>query len=70
MDLYSQFHPIPQSKVLTFYKKEPFSIEAVYTPGQKVPHPQQTLGTKFSQSTLANSVKLIPLCDNTALLTI
>jgi len=30
MEIFSQYHPIPNSKMLTFYRKEPFTLTAKY----------------------------------------
>lgn len=30
MEVFNQFHPIPYTKMLTFYRSEPFQLEAVY----------------------------------------
>jgi len=44
VEVYPLFHSIPQSKVLSFYKKEPFTLHAKYSDGQAVPFPNRTLG--------------------------
>ena len=30
-EVFSRFHAVPFSKMLTFYRKEPFALEARYT---------------------------------------
>lgn len=30
MEVFNQFHPIPYTKMLTFYRSEPFQLEAAY----------------------------------------
>nr|XP_061792694.1 heat shock 70 kDa protein 4-like isoform X2 [Nerophis lumbriciformis] len=37
-------HPAPFSKVLTFYRKEPFSLEAYYNSPNGLPYPDPTIG--------------------------
>ncbi|XP_037117827.1 heat shock 70 kDa protein 4b [Syngnathus acus] len=37
-------HPAPFSKVLTFYRKEPFSLEAYYNNPNALPYPDPTIG--------------------------
>ena len=44
VEVYPLFHQIPQSKVLTFYKKESFTLESIYSEGQTIPHPSKVLG--------------------------
>lgn len=51
MEVFSQHHPVPFSKMLTFYRKEPFSIKAFYS--SPIPYPDNYIGKKsrlcFSQ---------------------
>jgi heat shock protein 4 len=44
MEVFTQYHPIPFSKMLTFYRKEPFALQAVYTHPPNVPVSQPLLG--------------------------
>jgi len=43
MEVFPQFHAVPFSKMLTFYKSEPFSLVAEYSPG--VPFANKHIGT-------------------------
>lgn len=45
MELFPKFHVIPMSKVLTFYRSEPFCIEAKYTQSKDVPIPDPHIGS-------------------------
>lgn len=44
MEVFPQFHQFPFSKMLTFYRTEPFSIEARYTDPSQVPISQSGIG--------------------------
>jgi len=44
MEVYNQFHQVPFSKMLTFYRSGPFKLEARYSNGSNVPFPQHSLG--------------------------
>lgn len=44
MEVYNQFHQVPFSKMLTFYRTGPFKLEARYTKGSNIPFPQQSIG--------------------------
>lgn len=37
-----RFHPAPFTKLLTFFRKEPFTVSAYYT--DQVPHPDNLIG--------------------------
>uniref|UniRef100_A0A1B6C8J9 Uncharacterized protein n=3 Tax=Clastoptera arizonana TaxID=38151 RepID=A0A1B6C8J9_9HEMI len=43
MEVFPQHHPVPFSKMLTFYRKEPFAIKAFYS--GPVPYPDNFIGT-------------------------
>ncbi|XP_043917689.1 heat shock 70 kDa protein 4L [Protopterus annectens] len=43
-EVFGKNHPAPFSKVITFHKKEPFSLEAFYTNPQEVPYPDRKIG--------------------------
>ncbi|CAG5129903.1 unnamed protein product, partial [Candidula unifasciata] len=45
LEVFSRFHPVPFSKMLTFYRKEPFTLVASYSPGSGVPYPDAEIGT-------------------------
>lgn len=51
-EVFPKNHAAPFSKVLTFYRKEPFSLEAYYNCPKDLPYPDPTIGkyncTKFS----------------------
>lgn len=49
MELFPKYHMIPMSKVLTFYRTEPFQLEAKYTHKNDVPIPDTNIG-KFQVS--------------------
>lgn len=44
IEVFPQFHAIPSSKMLTFYRKEPFTLSAVYTKPALVPFPTPEIG--------------------------
>ena len=46
MELFPKYHMIPMSKVLTFYRTEPFQLEAKYTHKNDVPIPDTNIGKK------------------------
>ncbi|XP_061690581.1 heat shock 70 kDa protein 4b [Syngnathoides biaculeatus] len=43
-EVFPMNHPAPFSKVLTFYRKEPFSLEAYYNSPNGLPYPDPTIG--------------------------
>lgn len=43
-EVFPKNHPAPFSKVLTFYRKEPFSLEAYYNNLKELPYPDPTIG--------------------------
>ncbi|KAM9741399.1 heat shock 70 kDa protein 4b [Menidia menidia] len=43
-EVFPRNHAAPFSKVLTFYRKEPFSLEAYYTSPNELPYPDPTIG--------------------------
>lgn len=43
-EVFGKNHPAPFSKVITFHKKEPFSLEAFYTNPQELPYPDRKIG--------------------------
>ncbi|XP_062868331.1 heat shock 70 kDa protein 4a [Trichomycterus rosablanca] len=43
-EVFPKNHPAPFSKVLTFYRKEPFSLEAYYNDPKDFPYPDPTIG--------------------------
>ncbi|KAL8584488.1 hypothetical protein ACOMHN_016809 [Nucella lapillus] len=44
IDVFSQFHQAPSSKMLTFYRREPFVVSALYTTPANVPLPSPHIG--------------------------
>ena len=44
MEVFSKFHQIPFSKMLTFYRTDPFVLEASYI-GKDIPHSNTSIGT-------------------------
>lgn len=45
MEVFARFHQIPFSKMLTFYRKEPFDLEAKYV-DPATPVPDFSIGRK------------------------
>ena len=43
-EVFSKNHAAPFSKVLTFYRKEPFTLEAYYSCPQGLPYPDPAIG--------------------------
>ncbi|XP_054453020.1 heat shock 70 kDa protein 4b [Anoplopoma fimbria] len=43
-EVFPMNHAAPFSKVLTFYRKEPFSLEAYYNKANELPYPDPTIG--------------------------
>ncbi|KAH3839734.1 heat shock 70 kDa protein 4-like [Dreissena polymorpha] len=62
MEVFPQFHAIPFSKMLTFFRKEPFSIEARYSNPAEVPIDDPGIGlfkiTKVQPSASGESPKV------------
>lgn len=46
-EVFTKNHAAPFSKVLTFYRKEPFSLEAYYSCPNELPYPDPTIGKKL-----------------------
>jgi len=44
MEVFPERHAFPQSKMLTFYRKEPFALEASYSLPNHVPYPTTKIG--------------------------
>lgn len=44
MLVYKEGDPIYHSKMLTFYRREPFDLEAIYAPSKELPFPQTHIG--------------------------
>lgn len=44
IDVFTQFHQAPSSKMLTFYRREPFVLSAMYTTPANVPLPSPQIG--------------------------
>ncbi|XP_053505008.1 heat shock 70 kDa protein 4a [Ictalurus furcatus] len=51
-EVFPKNHPSPFSKVLTFYRKEPFSLEAYYNNPKELPYPDPTIGQFTVQKVL------------------
>ncbi|XP_047462877.1 heat shock 70 kDa protein 4a isoform X2 [Mugil cephalus] len=49
-EVFSKNHAAPFSKVLTFYRKEPFTLEAYYSSPKELPYPQTTIGQFLVQN--------------------
>lgn len=50
-EVFPKNHAAPFSKVLTFYRKEPFTLDAYYSAPKELPYPDPSLG-KYSIRTL------------------
>ncbi|XP_075888915.1 heat shock 70 kDa protein 4-like [Nelusetta ayraudi] len=48
-EVFPRNHAAPFSKVLTFYRKEPFSLEAYYNSPDELPYPDPTIGKYLIQ---------------------
>lgn len=44
-EVFPKNHPAPFSKVLSFYRKEPFTLEAYYNNLKDLPYPNPSIGT-------------------------
>uniref|UniRef100_I3JP35 Heat shock protein 4a n=1 Tax=Oreochromis niloticus TaxID=8128 RepID=I3JP35_ORENI len=49
-EVFPKNHAAPFSKVLTFYRKEPFSLEAYYNNPKELPYPKATIGQFLIQN--------------------
>ena len=47
-EVFAKNHAAPFSKVLTFYRKEAFPLEAYYSDPKGLPHPTTTRGTNLT----------------------
>ncbi|KAK0043028.1 heat shock 70 kDa protein 4 [Biomphalaria pfeifferi] len=45
LEVFPRFHAVPFSKMLTFFRKEPFILTASYSPNSGVPYPNLEIGT-------------------------
>ncbi|XP_006879642.1 PREDICTED: heat shock protein 105 kDa [Elephantulus edwardii] len=52
-EVFPRNHPAPFSKVLTFYRKGPFELEAFYSDPQGVPYPEAKIGRFVVQNVSA-----------------
>jgi len=43
-EVFPKNHAAPFSKVLTFYRKEPFTLEAYYSSPKELPYPDPAIG--------------------------
>ncbi|XP_056295013.1 heat shock 70 kDa protein 4b isoform X1 [Pseudoliparis swirei] len=51
-EVFPMNHAAPFSKVLTFYRKEPFSLEAYYNRTNELPYPEPTIGQFMIQKVI------------------
>ncbi|XP_067889620.1 heat shock protein 105 kDa-like [Heterodontus francisci] len=51
-EVYSKNHPVPFSKVLTFYRKSPFELEAFYSNPKTLPYSEAKIGQFIIQDVL------------------
>lgn len=49
-EVFPKSHAAPFSKVLTFFRKEPFTLEAYYNNPKELPYPSTSIGTTSSAS--------------------
>ena len=63
MEVFSQNHAVPFSKMLTFFRKEPFSMKAFYA--GNIPYPDPYIGKHCVVSDLHNNFST--LCVDTTL---
>ncbi|XP_075875756.1 heat shock 70 kDa protein 4a [Nelusetta ayraudi] len=49
-EVFPKNHPAPFSKVLTFFRKEPFALEAYYNNPKELPYPSSSLGNFLVQN--------------------
>ncbi|XP_055000619.1 heat shock 70 kDa protein 4L [Sorex araneus] len=54
-EVFNKNHPAPFSKVITFHKKEPFELEALYTHLHEVPYPDPRIGSFTIQNVFPQS---------------
>lgn len=45
-EVFSKMHAAPFSKVITFHKKEPFDLEALYSNPAELPYPDHRIGRR------------------------
>ncbi|KAG8578790.1 hypothetical protein GDO81_010619 [Engystomops pustulosus] len=58
-EVFPKNHAAPFSKVLTFYRKEPFSLDAYYSAPKELPYPDPSLGQFHVQ-------KVVPQADGSS----
>lgn len=46
LEVFPLYHPVPFSRLLTFYKKDGFKFKAMYS--GDVPYPQKEIGNYFT----------------------
>ena len=51
MEVFPKFHPAPFSKMLTFYRKEPFLLTAQYTYPNEISFPTTKMGKSVALTT-------------------
>lgn len=56
--MFSKNHAAPFSKVITFHKKEPFDLEALYSNPQELPYPDHRIGTAAHSTMSAHNHSL------------
>uniref|UniRef100_A0A8C8EKM2 Uncharacterized protein n=1 Tax=Oncorhynchus tshawytscha TaxID=74940 RepID=A0A8C8EKM2_ONCTS len=54
-EVFPRNHAAPFSKVLTFYRREPFSLEAYYNNPKELPYPDPTIGTRTNSPETLNA---------------
>ncbi|OMJ24812.1 Heat shock protein hsp88 [Smittium culicis] len=59
LEIYTQYHTIPSTKVFTFYRKQNFTVRAVYPKPEEIPHGASPLIMTFN----VNGVKPSPTGD-------
>ena len=44
LEVFTRYHPSPFSKMLTFYRKDPFVLSASYSNPEDIPYPSTDIG--------------------------
>uniref|UniRef100_A0A8C7W5A5 Heat shock protein 4a n=1 Tax=Oncorhynchus mykiss TaxID=8022 RepID=A0A8C7W5A5_ONCMY len=67
-EVFPRNHAAPFSKVLTFYRREPFSLEAYYNNPKELPYPDPTIGTRTNTCTCSINFVLLMVVSEARLL--
>jgi len=58
MEVFGENHPFPFSKMLTFYRKEPFTLEATYAYPNHVPYSKTFVGNECFTLILLDAIEI------------